>query len=220
MQPKRQRILEILRRRGEATVGELSRELRLTGAAVRHHLEILQSQGLVLEPKPRRRAGPGRPRLAYSLTGNAADIFPKAFRVLAGCLLDEARSEGGDRDAFLVRLGERLLGPAGAQDRLQGRSDAEGVEAAVAPFARLGYMPRWQKDSAEGLIEFLNCPYGELAHHHGELCRMDMLALARLTKLEVVPTRAWASGSPWCAFRTGPSQPAREGSSQFPVPRP
>ena len=53
MQDTRQQILEILKRLGEVTVQDLSNELRLTSVTVRHHLEILRSEGYITEPEIR-----------------------------------------------------------------------------------------------------------------------------------------------------------------------
>ena len=43
----RQRILEHMKRAGEASVAELSRALRLTPVTIRHHLEALQGERLL-----------------------------------------------------------------------------------------------------------------------------------------------------------------------------
>ena len=62
MQKTRESIVQILKKRGQATVDELSRELGLTSVTVRHHIEILRQEGVVDSPEPLRRSGPGRPR--------------------------------------------------------------------------------------------------------------------------------------------------------------
>jgi len=91
MQDTRQQILEILKRDGEVTVQELSQELELTSVTVRHHLEILRSEGFITEPEIRRSSRPGRPRYVYRLTSTAADLFPNNYSGLAGALLDAVR---------------------------------------------------------------------------------------------------------------------------------
>ena len=51
MQTTRRTILEILRERGQATVDEMADQLGLTPMTVRHHLNLLQSQDLVVVTK-------------------------------------------------------------------------------------------------------------------------------------------------------------------------
>ena len=63
MQATRQRILEILKERNTATVEELAYDLGLTPVTIRHHLDILRSEGLVQAPQVKRRDTPGRPAL-------------------------------------------------------------------------------------------------------------------------------------------------------------
>ena len=92
MQSTRERILNILKERGQATVDELSQELSLTAVTVRHHLDILRGEGLIAPPLTRRRKTPGRPQYAYTLAEKASDFFPKRYDRLAQLILDEVRA--------------------------------------------------------------------------------------------------------------------------------
>ncbi len=60
MQETRQRILEIIKMRGQATVNELTRELGLTAVTIRHHLDVLHRAGLIGPPQILRNR-PGSP---------------------------------------------------------------------------------------------------------------------------------------------------------------
>jgi DeoR family suf operon transcriptional repressor len=106
MQDTRQQILEILKRLGEVTVQELSNELQLTSVTVRHHLEILRSEGYITEPEIRHSNRPGRPRYVYRLTSTAADLFPNNYSGLASALLDSIREcvSQDDQDFMLPKI--------------------------------------------------------------------------------------------------------------------
>ena len=65
--PTRLRILDYLRKQQTATVYELSSALAMTGANVRHHLAMLESNELI-EVISQRREGRGRPVNVYSLS--------------------------------------------------------------------------------------------------------------------------------------------------------
>ena len=54
MQSTRQEILEILKEDREATVEDLASRLELTPMTIRHHLNVLQAQNLVVAPTVRR----------------------------------------------------------------------------------------------------------------------------------------------------------------------
>ena len=55
MQTVRKRILELLKEWGEASVSELAEALGIAPVSVRHHLDILQGQGLITVARVRRR---------------------------------------------------------------------------------------------------------------------------------------------------------------------
>ena len=79
MQSTRQEILEILKEERQATVEDLAQRLELTPMTIRHHLNVLQAQGLIEAAKVRRSQKVGRPRLVYTLTEAADDHFPQSY---------------------------------------------------------------------------------------------------------------------------------------------
>jgi len=77
MQVTRQKIIDMLRAHGQATVDELATEVSLTPMAVRHHLNVLQADGLVLILRTKQRHRPGRPIQVYGLTNKARKLCPQ-----------------------------------------------------------------------------------------------------------------------------------------------
>ncbi|KAB2857287.1 MAG: ArsR family transcriptional regulator, partial [Anaerolineae bacterium] len=97
-QETRRHILDILKKNAEMTVDEIvallhqSNEKKVTAATIRHHLDILQENGLVEAPEVRRRESPGRPQYVYRLTEKGQDFFPSNYAGLASSLLDQIKS--------------------------------------------------------------------------------------------------------------------------------
>jgi predicted ArsR family transcriptional regulator len=89
MQSTRQEILEILKKEGQATVEDLAERLELTPMTIRHHLNVLQAQSLVVAAEVRRSKTVGRPRLVYTLTEAADQLFPQGYGELARHLVSE-----------------------------------------------------------------------------------------------------------------------------------
>src|SRR5215213_10293623 len=94
MQETRRFILEILRRRRQATVDDIVAELQkqrgsITAVTVRHHLKLLQEEDLITSPELRRRSSPGRPQYIYTLTDKAREHFPNNYQRLAEGMLEE-----------------------------------------------------------------------------------------------------------------------------------
>jgi predicted ArsR family transcriptional regulator len=199
MQATRQRILEILKERGEATIEELGTALDLTSVTVRHHLDILRGEGLVEVPQVRRRATPGRPQYVYILTEAAGDYFPKNYGSLANLMITEVRDRYGpaELDSILQAMARRIEGD------VPGSTDGpfeQRLARVVSVLNERGYIAKWEKNADGYLLHTNNCPYRDVARDHSEVCTMDMTLISDL--LGVVPERImWtAAGENSCAY--------------------
>lgn len=206
MQATRERILNILKERGQVTVDELSRELGLTAVTVRHHIDILRSERLVAAPLALRRKAPGRPKHVYTLTEKASTLFPKRYSHLVGQILDEVRAHfsPGEVDQMMRRIGERIA----SQAVLPIGGDFEARLAAVVEFLDgLGYMAHWERereqeqgDDGDYLLCIANCPYERASRQDRTICDIDLAMLTRL--LGAAPRRVtWAAqGDYQCTY--------------------
>jgi predicted ArsR family transcriptional regulator len=102
------KLLHLLRR-APRTITELSLELGLTDNAIRTHIAALTRDGLVELVGTQRDTG-GKPARQYGLTGVGGELFPKAYAVALGGLVDEiVRVEGQERAiALLQGVGSRV----------------------------------------------------------------------------------------------------------------
>jgi len=187
MQHTRQRILDILKLAGEATVDELSQQLELTAVTIRHHLEVLRSESLIAPPEARRRVGPGRPQYVYRLANEASNYFPKNYDLLARAMLTELEQQLTDQEmADLVRrIAERM---AAEVDPDVNASLAARLEATVEFLNDLGYLASAEL-GADGRyrLHVANCPYEQVARRHVQPCQIDELIISHL--LGVAPER-------------------------------
>jgi predicted ArsR family transcriptional regulator len=200
MQKTRENIIGILKTRGQSTVDELSRELGLTSVTVRHHLEILRSEGLIASPEPLRREGPGRPQYLYRLSEQAAELFPSHYDLLAQELLKEmgdsmAPAEVGDA---LERIAERIAGQA----RMPRNADlSTRVEALVEFLNEQGYMASSEEDADGRILLYVrNCPYERVARKTPAPCVIDSHVLSRLLENEFSRVESFAKGDRRCVY--------------------
>jgi predicted ArsR family transcriptional regulator len=189
MQETRQHILEILRSTGQATVDELVDELRkrrgddITAVTVRHHLNLLQQEDLIMLPQLRHRTTPGRPQHIYALTDKAHEHFPNNYQHLAAGLLDQIR---------------RQLPPEGVNVILEGVAENMAAEANIGDVPLLtrldlavrylnehGYNASWEETEQGYALNTLNCPYHHMAKSTESLCDMDMRLVSAL--IGIVP---------------------------------
>jgi len=184
MQSTRQEILEILKEEGQATVEDLAEQLELTPMTIRHHLNVLQAQNLVMTSKVRRLQKVGRPRLVYALTDAADELFPQNYGNLARLIVGEVKDAVGteETEAILRRVADRLAkeAPPFTADQTFGERVAQ-----VADFMdEQGFLTRWEETDEGYVLTNVNCPYRRVTREHEEVCIMDTELLSRLLGVE------------------------------------
>jgi len=195
----RQRIVVQLKKSGEASVSDLSQALGLTSVTVRHHLQELRREGLVGDPTPRRRQGPGRPEMAYRLLQHARVDLPRNYRELCACLVDELSGPVAAEAlvGILARAGENLSHSWISQPETLMSSREGDVEAFLE--AR-GYLPRWVRSGDDLRLQLANCPYHEIAQEVPAMCRFDEALVAGLMGTEVTLEASIAARGLVCSF--------------------
>lgn len=199
MAATRQRIIVHLKKSGEASVADLSQALSLTSVTVRHHLQELRREGLVADPTPRRRQGPGRPEMGYRLLPHARVDLPRNYRELCSCLVEELSGELAAEALadVLVRAGQDLSRSWRSQSDMSRPSRRERTERFLE--AR-GYLPRWVQERDGLRLQLANCPYHEIAQRFPEMCRFDEALLEGLMDTEVKLEASIAAMGEVCSF--------------------
>ena len=180
MQAVRQRIIEIIKAQGSATVAELAENLEMAQVSVRHHLDILIGEDLVFAAGVRRREGAGRPSQVYELTAEAAKFFPQRSTILAADMLDELKTSLPPQELreLLLRLAQKTANQAPKF------STSEPLEAQLDIIASFlteqGYSAHWERQNGTYELHACNCPYTGVADQHPELCMMDQAMIHQL----------------------------------------
>jgi predicted ArsR family transcriptional regulator len=191
------RILEYIRKYQVASVRELSVLVGTTGANIRHHLSLLESNDLI-EIIGTQNEGRGRPRQVYGLSRR---VLGDGLDNLSGNLLTlwigDARSEV--REASLKALAERLSGSIDPNFPIMRR-----ITWTVASLNEFHYRARWEASSSGARIILGHCPYSAIIADHPELCRMDAFLLEGKLGAVVMQTAKLQlsdKGLPYCAFQ-------------------
>ena len=180
MQSTRQEILDILKQERQATVEDLAERLELTPMTIRHHLNVLQAQNLVVAAKVRRLKTVGRPRLEYTLTPAAEDLFPQNYAELARHMVSEVKESMGPSQTrdLLQRVAERIA--RDAPPAVPGQDFEQRLGQVSRYLERLGFIISWEKTTEGYVFTNVNCPYRRVAEDHSEICAMDIVLLHRL----------------------------------------
>ena len=206
MQSTRQEILEILKEERQATVEDLAQRLELTPMTIRHHLNVLQAQNLVVASKVHRSKRVGRPRLVYTLTEAADDLFPQSYGQLARHLVSEVKETMGEdeAEAILRRVADRVAREA--PPWVEGEKFEQRLDVVVDFMHEQGFISRWEKADDGYVLTNINCPYRHVSQEHDQVCIMDTEILNKLLGVEPQRLSSMRTGDAACAFLLVPEE--------------
>ena len=188
MQKTRQKILNYLKQNEEATVDELCKALgSLTAVTVRHHLDTLRAEDLIEPPAIQHRDSPGRPKYIYRLTKKGESMFPRNFNALTVHMVNELKQSLNDQQINVIFEGIADRMAADLPPGIENESVQTRLERVIIHLTEHGYDAFWESHDEGFLLYTSNCPYGNVAESHEELCTLDMKYISRL--LGRVPRR-------------------------------
>ena len=206
MKTSRQRLLEFVQSHQAITVLEISRALHMTRANARHHLAILEEQGLVEVVGQRPGNGKGRPAQLYGFSkrfqgDNLEQLASALLAEFINSLEPHQRSEGLRRVAARLkgtgRLGESVNPDAHLTQRLV---------TAIQRLNELNYQARWEARPGAPRLLLGRCPYAAILPYHPELCQIDAFLLEELLNAPVQQLAKQADdtrGGKYCLFSIG-----------------
>jgi len=203
----RQTILEILRRRKQATIEELTRLLGLAPATIRRHLDILMRDSMVSVGQVRRETG--RPHYVFSLTEVGEDLFPKNYIRLTNRLIEEivdldAEDTQGRSGLELAELVFEKMAERMAQtyaSRVTGATLEERLHEVVDLLASEGIIFEWRQGEGGYYLLGHGCPCRRVANAHTQMCSHDQRLLVTLLRAEVEPVEPPAvDEGTYCAY--------------------
>jgi predicted ArsR family transcriptional regulator len=191
----RARLLNLLRRSRQTITG-LAEGLDLTDNAVRTHVAALERDGIVEQVGTQRDTG-GKPARVYALTGEGEELFPKAYALILGELVEEiARVDGWARATELLRaVGRRAASGAAPPAHREGR-----VAVAAAVLRSLGGEVEVQRTALGYTLQGYACPLSAVTAKHPQVCDLARALVEEITGQSVTEC-CDRSDRPRCRFR-------------------
>jgi predicted ArsR family transcriptional regulator len=195
-QSTRLRILDHFRKHQTGSATDLSHFFGMTGANIRHHLGILESNDLI-EVIGSRKEGRGRPKNIYGLSRR---VQGDGLDRLAGAILDIWLDGVSDerREPELKLLAENLAG-----DFDTGDSIIKNLVRTIERLNVMHYQARWEANPSGSRIILGHCPYAAIITGHPELCKMDSFLLESMLGPSIeqsVKLQLNDKGLPFCVF--------------------
>jgi len=197
-------LLELLKRGGEQSVGDLATRVELAAETVRGHLNALAGRGLVRRCG-RRKDGPGRPEILYHLTERADGLFPdgegRLLRELTAYLTEEGR-EDVLRSFFEARV-ERQRDRV--RERLEGLEGRRRLEEVAGILSEEGFMAEVVAgEEREGpRLRLCHCPLKEMVAASRTPCRAEVAWIEEMLGRDLA-RRSWMpEGGRTCTYSVG-----------------
>lgn len=198
----RLKILNLLQEKGQASVGQLSKDLDLASATVRRHMDVLLRDRLVEYHQVRKSLG--RPEYAYTLTEEGQETLPKHYpRLLSDILAElsqltqeEVAGHNGKElsDLLFSRLAQKATVPVageGRQDRLT---------ALVEVLNEGDFLPEVETLDSAVRIHLHNCPFRSVAQYQESVCLFDQNLISNMLRAPVERERCIRNGDRSCCY--------------------
>jgi DeoR family suf operon transcriptional repressor len=208
-------IVDFLRRKGVATIGDLVELLSVTATAVRQRLTRLMEQGLV--ERQAEAAGRGRPMHRYSLTEAGAKSGGNSYDQLAQVLWDEVRAiqDPTVRQGLLQRVSQRLA------ELYRGQVGGDSLEARMGSLAAVmadQNLPFELDRSAElPVLTALACPYPDLAARDRSVCAMEKMLISEVLGESMRLSACRLDGATCCTFEASVGESSSVNTATAPV---
>lgn len=191
---------------GPATASRLASDLGLTAAAVRRHLDSLESVGYLTAheeapfgPRTEQRRGRGRPAKVYALTAAGRDAFEQSYDDVA---LEALRFMAGRPDEALLHAfadhRARALTARYAAALPEG-TPAERARVLAELLSADGFAASVQ-EAPGGAVQLCehHCPLAHVAEEFPEFCEAEQTAFSSLLGVHTVRISTIASGAGIC----------------------
>jgi predicted ArsR family transcriptional regulator len=198
LSPTQRRVLEAVKRHGEATADELAVTLEVSASAVRQHLGALRSAGWI--EARQERGQQGRPADRYRATQHTEPLFVTADDLSIELLelIDDEQPELVDR--VFDRRRQRLVDDAEAH--LAGTSVEERIARVTELLDAQGYLCDWEQVADDHFrINLRNCAIWSVASRFRKACASELEYLQGvLPDATVARVTHKTSGAHTCAY--------------------
>jgi len=198
MKSTREKILLFLLKNPKSMITDLADAVTINTISVRHHLNNLLADGLILAEEERH--GVGRPRLVYSLSEEGLERFPSRYYRLTNRLLDRFKetlspdvlnnvfAEIAKEIASSHRQTIKNLPLEGRLNFIQDILDEEGFNV------------EWEKKEDHYIIHEISCPYFQVAQSHPEVCKIDQTLITEMLDIPANKLQCILIGDQRCSF--------------------
>ena len=198
MKSTREKILLFLLKNPKSTISDLADAVTINTISVRHHLNNLQADSLILAEEERH--GVGRPRLVYSLSEEGLERFPTRYYRLTNRILDRFK------DTLSPELLNDIFSEIAKEIASNHRQTLKNlpIEEKLNFIQNLldeeGFNVEWEKKNEHYVIHEISCPYFHVVQTHPEVCNMDQTLISEMLDIPANKLTCILHGDQRCSF--------------------
>lgn len=198
MKSTKEKILLYLLKNPKAPIIDLATAVTINAISVRHHLNNLLAEGLVLFEEEKH--GVGRPRLVYSLTDEGLERFPSRYYRLTNRILERFK------DTLSPDLLNSLFSDIAKDIATSHRQTIKNltIEGRLHFIQDLldeeGFNIEWEKKDNHYLIHEISCPYFQVAQTHPEVCTLDQTLITEILDIPINKMKCIIQGDQRCSY--------------------
>lgn len=196
----RSRVLRSLLLNQKRTVNELAESVDINPISVRHHVNKLEAEGLILSIEERH--GVGRPRLVFSLTPKGMEQFPQRYLQLTLRLLEQLKSTLPDKvlGSIFKDVAEGIANDLTHDINLEDLDLKERLELLQEVLTSEGFMVNIQEDEGSIYIVEASCPYHHVGEDFPEICVVDQELIAHFASTTPKRVECILDGDKQCKY--------------------
>jgi DeoR family suf operon transcriptional repressor len=198
MHATRQAILDTLNTYPDATVNDLSDAVGVKAITVRHHLNALLADGLVIMEEQRQAVG--RPLHVFTLSQAGRALYPHRYTLWISKLLEQLTETLAPSAAehLIDKLAQSVA--EDARDEFTNLPLRQRMRRLIELLSQQGFSAQWQRtEDGLPLVE-LHCPYYALGQRHAEICQIDEVLISTVMETEITKGSCLFSGDNVCTY--------------------
>lgn len=197
MKNTRERILKLLALTRQATVNKMSVQLGINPITIRHHLLVLEEEGLIVTGE--KRHGVGRPPLVYRLSNKGLQEVASNYRSLSESLISKIEQTYGANQLTMIL---ETIGHEMAKESFLASNPnlSEWMDSFCDLMAEQGYQVDWAIKEDRVYIRNANCPFYYLKQTHQTVCSLDHAFFSTILAKELRNETDMNTREPACIF--------------------
>ena len=194
----RERVLQTLLANDRCTINELAEAVNINPISIRHHINKLEADGLVISEEERH--GVGRPRRLYFLTEKGREQFPTRYIRLTVRLIEQLKEIMPQiaLDQIFSQVAQSIA--SNYQAEADNLPMEERLKLVQGLLKNEGFNVELEQDGDFYHLREVSCPYFHVGQNHPEVCSVDQTLISTLLAIPAQKVRCMLHGDTSCTY--------------------